>query len=380
LKKKALVITLTNFIDDPRPRRNHEIFSELGYSMEIISYKFKSDSSNFNQNFHFIKKKGYCNRILFLLTVLFNNILKFKILDQIALQFEFNSSELSDYLSQRNYDVIILEDLKLLPLVINKKNKSKIIFDAREYYPKQFENSIVFKLIESKFNYRLCYNYVNKTDLMLTVSRKIQEEYSNKFKVDVKLIMSAPKFNDITINDINPKKIKIVHHGMANRNRQLEKMINCFKDFNDNFIFDLYLVGNNKYIEELKLIASDCQRIQIKNPIKHDQIVKTLSSYDIGFFYVEPSTFNLKYCLPNKFFEFIQARLAILTGPTSEMSFLIDKYEIGMYSKKFDTNEIIKLVNNMTLDNLKTYKKNTHFAAQNLCFEIEKEKLINLIK
>ena len=380
MKKKALVITLTNFIDDPRPRRNHEIFSELGYSMEIISYKFKSDSSNFNQNFHFIKKKGYCNRILFLLTVLFNNILKFKILDQIALQFEFNSSELSDYLSQRNYDVIILEDLKLLPLVINKKNKSKIIFDAREYYPKQFENSIVFKLIESKFNYRLCYNYVNKTDLMLTVSRKIQEEYSNKFKVDVKLIMSAPKFNDITINDINPKKIKIVHHGMANRNRQLEKMINCFKDFNDNFIFDLYLVGNNKYIEELKLIASDCQRIQIKNPIKHDQIVKTLSSYDIGFFYVEPSTFNLKYCLPNKFFEFIQARLAILTGPTSEMSFLIDKYEIGMYSKKFDTNEIIKLVNNMTLDNLKTYKKNTHFAAQNLCFEIEKEKLINLIK
>ena len=133
-------------------------------------------------------------------------------------------------------------------------------------------------------------------------------------------------------------------------------------------------------MEELKLIASDCQRIQIKNPIKHDQIVKTLSSYDIGFFYVEPSTFNLKYCLPNKFFEFIQARLAILTGPSSEMSFLIDKYKIGMYSKKFDTNEIIELVNNMTLDNLKTYKKNTHFAAQNLCFEIEKEKLINLIK
>ena len=51
-----------------------------------------------------------------------------------------------------------------------------------------------------------------------------------------------------------------------------------------------------------------------------------------------------------------------------------------MYSRKFDNNEIIELANNMTLDNLKTYKKNTHFAAQNLCFEIEKEKLINLIK
>ena len=380
MKKKALVITLTNFIDDPRPRRNHEIFSELGYSMEIISYKFKSNSSNFNQKLNLKKKKGYYNRVLFLLIVLLNNVLRFKFLDKIALQFEFNSFELSDYLSQRNYNVIIIEDLKLVPLVINKKKKSKIIFDAREYYPKQFENSLVFKLIESKFNFRLCYNYLKKTDLILTVSRKIQQEYSNKFNVDVKLIMSAPKFNDTVINDINSNKIKIVHHGMANRNRQIEKMINCFKSFNDNFIFDLFLVGDNKYIKELKLIASDCQRIQIKNPIRHDQIVKTLSSYDIGFFYVEPSTFNLKYCLPNKFFEFIQARLAILTGPSSEMSYLIDKYEIGMYSRKFDTNEIIELANNMTLDNLKTYKKNTHFAAQNLCFEIEKEKLINLIK
>ena len=380
MKKKALVITLTNFIDDPRPRRNHEIFSELGYSMEIISYRFKSNTSNFNQKLILKKKKGYYNRVLFLLIVLLNNVLKFKFLDKIALQFEFNSLDLSDYLSQRNYNVIIIEDLKLVPLVINKKKNSKIIFDAREYYPKQFENSFVFKLIESKFNFRLCYNYLKKTDLILTVSRKIQQEYSNKFNVDVKLIMSAPKFNETVINDINSNKIKIVHHGMANRNRQIEKMINCFKSFNDNFIFDLFLVGDNKYIEELKLIASDCQRIQIKNPIKHDQIVKTLSSYDIGFFYVEPSTFNLKYCLPNKFFEFIQARLAILTGPSSEMSFLIDKYKIGMYSKKFDTNEIIELVNNMTLDNLKTYKKNTHFAAQNLCFELEKEKLINLIK
>ena len=368
MKKKALVITLTNFIDDPRPRRNHEIFSELGYSMEIISYKFKSNSSNFNQKLNLKKKKGYYNRVLFLLIVLLNNVLRFKFLDKIALQFEFNSFELSDYLSQRNYNVIIIEDLKLVPLLINKKKKSKIIFDAREYYPKQFENSLVFKLIESKFNFRLCYNYLKKTDLILTVSRKIQQEYSNKFNVDVKLIMSAPKFNDTVINDINSNKIKIVHHGMANRNRQIEKMINCFKSFNDNFIFDLFLVGDNKYIKELKLIASDCQRIQIKNPIRHDQIVKTLSSYDIGFFYVEPSTFNLKYCLPNKFFEFIQARLAILTGPSSEMSYLIDKYEIGMYSRKFDTNEIIELANNMTLDNLKTYKKKHPFCCTKFMF------------
>ena len=158
MKKKALVITLTNFIDDPRPRRNHEIFSELGYSMEIISYRFKSNTSNFNQKLILKKKKGYYNRVLFLLIVLLNNVLKFKFLDKIALQFEFNSLDLSDYLSQRNYNVIIIEDLKLVPLVINKKKNSKIIFDAREYYPKQFENSFVFKLIESKFNFRLCYN------------------------------------------------------------------------------------------------------------------------------------------------------------------------------------------------------------------------------
>ena len=44
------------------------------------------------------------------------------------------------------------------------------------------------------------------------------------------------------------------------------------------------------------------QRIKIKEPVEFDELVNSLNSYDIGLFYVEPLTDNLKYCLPNKLF------------------------------------------------------------------------------
>lgn len=40
---------------------------------------------------------------------------------------------------------------------------------------------------------------------------------------------------------------------------------------------------------------------------------------------IPPATFNHIWCLPNKFFDFLQARLGIVTGPSPERARIVDE-------------------------------------------------------
>ena len=48
-----------------------------------------------------------------------------------------------------------------------------------------------------------------------------------------------------------------------------------------------------------------------------------------------PVNFNHIHAFPNKFFEFIQARLALVIGYSLEMIEIVKKYQIGVIAKSF---------------------------------------------
>jgi hypothetical protein len=81
--------------------------------------------------------------------------------------------------------------------------------------------------------------------------------------------------------------------------------------------------------------------IKFNGPIPFNDLVNKLSEYDWGFYLFQPTGFNTKYALPNKFFEFIQARLGVIIGPSPEMMAIVNKYENGFVSKDFSVQSII---------------------------------------
>ena len=161
----------------------------------------------------------------------------------------------------------------------------------------------------------------------------------------------------------------MVHHGFANYNRKIENMIEIVKKLESRFSLDLYLTGNDGYIEILKKMAKNDSRIQFYEPIPFDNIIDVLSTYDIGFFYVEPTTFNLSRCLPNKFFEFIQARIMVAIGPTPDMVHFIHKYGCGIVSKEFSLNAMVDSLNDLNKEEVLRMKLNSAKAAEDLNFE-----------
>lgn len=173
--------------------------------------------------------------------------------------------------------------------------------------------------------------------------------------------------------------ITMVHHGVANRNRKIEKMIAIAGACKPQVTLDLFLVGDQHYIAELKNISRQYGNVTICEPIEFSEINAVLARYDVGFYILEPTSFNLRYALPNKLFEYIQAGLAVIIGPSPEMADVVTKYECGIVLPSFDEDEVSLRLSELTSDQIAGAKAKSRIAAKELCYESEKRVLIPVL-
>ena len=121
-----------------------------------------------------------------------------------------------------SYNLVVVENIEMLPFAVNNNSK-KILCDLREFYPLEYENSFLFRLLESKFKIDICKKYLKKCDELITVSTGLINGYQKYFNLTPKLLMSTPNYFEISVKVNDGKNIKMVHHGVANTDRKLEK-------------------------------------------------------------------------------------------------------------------------------------------------------------
>ena len=73
-----------------------------------------------------------------------------------------------------------------------------------------------------------------------------------------------------------------------------------------------------------------------------------------------------KYALPNKFFEFVQARLAIAVGDSSEMRDYVKKFQLGVSAKSNNPKDMADVIQKMSNNDIMLYKQNSHKFAEEL--------------
>ncbi len=376
MNKKALVMCLSYPSKNGRPKRFIHLLDELNYCIDVFSYEKNIANDKvrnqfyINQPSHSIFLK-YTRRVKNLILSLLFLIFRSKKILSSVLKLRFNLLNKTKILLEKNYDLIIVQDLNLLPLANEIKKTARIIFDAREFYPLQNEESKYFKIIEKPQRMFLCNHFLSKCDKVVTVSPGIIEAYNNYFKLKPDLLRSTPFYSNIKYSKTSRSKIKMVHHGVANKNRNLGKMIEITNLLDERFTLDFYLTGSVSDISHIKNLSRDSTKVRVLDPVPYDEIVPTLTSYDIGFFYVEPTTFNLYNCLPNKLFEFIQARIAVAIGPSPDMAQLVNNYNCGFVSDFFTIDSMVKKLSTIDKELIDEAKFNSNIAAENLCYEKE---------
>jgi hypothetical protein len=299
----------------------------------------------------------------------------------------YDYAYLKKKLDNRQFNLVIANDVEALPLAFALRDKAKVLFDAHEYAPRHFENNLMWRVFFKGLNNYLCRKYIPLAQAMTTVGSGLATEYEKNFFVKPVVITNASPYFDIHPSVSENNKIKLIHHGIANHSRKLELMIEVMRYLDDRFTLDMMLMvpgsasaKTKNYINELKQLASSDSRIKIVPPVKSSQIVSTINKYDVGIFLIPPINFNYKNTLPNKLFDFIQARLAIAIGPTPEMAAIVKRYDCGVVSEDFTPKSIADKLLELTADKINYFKNQSTQAAKEVNAEKNELILNQLIK
>lgn len=78
---------------------------------------------------------------------------------------------------------------------------------------------------------------------------------------------------------------------------------------------------------------------------------------------------NARLTLPNKLFDFVQARLAVAIGPTVEMEAVVRDHGLGVIAASFSAADCASSISTLTADQVTGFKAASHRAARSLSFE-----------
>lgn len=277
-----------------------------------------------------------------------------------------------DEISARQFDVIVANDFDTLSFAFAVKGRAKIVLDATEYGPREFEDVLSWRLIQQPYVRYLCRHYLPRCDAVLTVCDGLADEYGREFGVRPDVIFNSCEYHDRVPSPVDPGRIRLVHHGVAVPSRRIERMIEMMDHVDGRFSLDLMLVpaaGSEEYYRRLAELCGTRQNVALVPPVAMNEIVATLNPYDIGLFLLEPTNFNYANALPNKLFEFVQARLAIAIGPSPEMARIVRRFDCGVVAGSFSPADLASSLDALSAERIEEMKIRACEAAPALAHE-----------
>lgn len=358
--KKVLVLSFSNLSSDPRVNRQLRFLQE---DYEILAAGFSHPQI---KDITFINARGLARKSL--LAMIFS---AFKLLSQRFENYYWQKNDVVHCLEQLNnieVDLIIANDIDTLPIALKIAKKAKVIFDAHEYSPLEFEDQLFFRLFYQKYKTYLCQRYIPQVNSMTTVCQSIADRYKEETGLKATIITNAPDYEELYPNfNHQNEKISLVHHGGASPSRKLENMIRMMDYLDDRFELNLILVGgDSSYFKYLKKLIKNKENIKFLQPVPMRDLSKFLNSFDMGLYILEPNSFNNRYALPNKLFEFIQARLGIAVGPSPEMAKIVNQYDCGIVSTDFSPKSMASCLMRLDHKKLNYYKQRSHEIAHQM--------------
>jgi hypothetical protein len=125
--------------------------------------------------------------------------------------------------------------------------------------------------------------------------------------------------------------------------------------------------------------AAGKPRIRFLDPVPMEQLVALSSNYDIGLFLLPATNFNYQMALPNKFFEFLQARLAVAIGPSPEMARLAQEFSCGIVAQEFSAKALGRALTSLTAEDIDRMKGGADRAARVLNAERNDAKFLSIV-
>ncbi len=276
-------------------------------------------------------------------------------------------------LGSMEWDIVIAHDLWALAAALELAPKHGVVLDLHEYAPSESEHSLKWRLVMLPYVSWMLRTMATRAAAVVTVGEGIALKYLDEFGLESTVVVNATPFHELEPQPAGDP-IRLVHSGVATVERRLDLMVDAVKGTSAHVTLDFFLVaGPEGQLEGLRALAGDDPRIRFRDPVPYAELVRTLNTFDVGLSIFPPTTFNLKWCLPNKFFDFVQARLGVISGPSPEMARIIDENGFGLVLPDFEAASLARALEGLTPETVANWKTASTRHARELSSERQME-------
>lgn len=274
-------------------------------------------------------------------------------------------------LDGREWDLVVANDALVLPLAMRLTTHRGVVADLHEYAPQLGDDSLRTRLTTDRYFRWIIRTYVKRAAAVTTVSPGIADRYAREFGVRPIVVANAAPFEDRAPTPVG-RPIRLVHSAAPSPLRRIETMIEAVKLTRANVTFDLYLVDDGSpYVAGLRALAADIDAVTIHDPVAQNELVETLARYDVGVHVLPPINFNHLWALPNKLFDFVQARLGIVIGPSPEMVRMVSDNGLGAVADDFSAASLARVLDALDPEAVMGWKRAADRAAVPLSGETQ---------
>lgn len=358
-----IILSVTNdIVADNRVHKIANTLCENGYQVTIVGCK-RSSSENLLNRIYKTRRFKLWFKKTFLFYANYNLRLFF-------------------YLMKTPVDIIVSNDLDTLGAcwLATRFRKKILVFDSHELFTEVPE--LVDRPFVKKFWHMKERLLIPSVSIGYTVSKPIQKYYKEKYNKDFQLIRNVGLFRpDQAFREINEEYV-IIYQGAVNKGRGLELMLKALKHLDN---ARLWIIGKGDELSNIKTLCKELEvdeKVIFFGRINLEKLPKYTRKAHIGFSLEEDLGLNYRYALPNKIFDYIQARIPVIVSDLPEMRSVIDLYGIGKVLTERKPEKLAELINEMATNvQLRhTVKQNLELAARDLCWQREEEKVIMIYR
>jgi hypothetical protein len=270
-------------------------------------------------------------------------------------------------IGQRRFDVVVANEARAMALAHRVAQGAPVLADMHEWAPEERAHVRSWRLLVKPFMIQQCRTYLPKMAAVTTVNDSIGALYRERFGVDTRTVRNAGPFRELEPSPLREDTIRLVHSGGAVPGRNLEALIEAVRGLGAGYTLDLYLVpgrDGGRYLNQLRSLIGGDERITLHPPVTPQQLVPTLNRYDVGIFSLPPLTPNHRLMLPNKIFDFVQARLAVVFNSAPETDRIISEHDLGAIAPDAGAHAMRQTLAALDSGRVRECKQHAHAAAK----------------
>lgn len=243
------------------------------------------------------------------------------------------------FLLFRRFDLLLANDLDTLTAnrVAGWLRRKPVVYDSHEYFTEVPE--LVGRPRIQSFWRWLEKHLVPGVAAACTVSSPIAEVYSRLYGIPFAVVrnlpfLRKPEKEESVIPEVHPDLPLIIYQGALNKGRGVEKAILAMDLLPE---AQLAIAGSGDLEEELQLLVAGLhlKNVRFTGKLPPEKLWNLTRQASLGISLEEDLGLSYRYALPNKLFDYIQARIPVVVSDLPEMGRIVKDYDIGLIASSF---------------------------------------------